>query len=115
MKFNVIKRRTYKLNEPSLERFKERMLEYLEDEMYESGELREDEKFPYTINDIPIDVIQEVLSEAIQCAFEEDDGYSYSGIEFDDYFQIISLECGEDDVSDAVYEAVALWRDKMEV
>lgn len=113
MEFNVVKRNTYKLTEPSLESFKERMLEYLEDEMYESGELREDESFPYTINDIPNNIVEEILSDTIQCAFEED--YGYSGIEFDDYFNTISLECGEDDVSDAVYEAVALWRDKMEV
>lgn len=114
MKFNVVKRHTYKLTSPSLESFKERMLEYLEEEMYDSGELKENESCPYTIDDIPLDVVQEALLDTVQCAFDED-GYYHGGVEFDDYFNTISLDCGEDDVSDAVYEAIALWRDKMEV
>ena len=114
MVFNVVKRNTYTLTEPSLERFKERMLEYLEEEMYNSRELKEDESFPYTIDDIPDKVVKEGLSAAIQCAFDEG-GYYQGGVHFDDYFQTISLTCGEDDVSDAVYEAVAIWREEMEV
>ena len=114
MKFNVVKRQTYKLNVSSLKAFKKTVLEYLEDEMYDSGELKENETFPYTVDDIPEDIIQEVLLDVIQYAFDEDGCY-HGGVEFDDYFNIISLECGEDDISDAVYEAVALWRDKMEV
>lgn len=114
MKFNVVHKETYKLTEPSLESFKVRMLEYLEEEMYDSGELMEDEYFPYTINDISDDIVREALTDVIQDAFECIDCYK-GGVYFDDYFSSVSLECGEDDVSDAVYEAVALWRDKMEV
>jgi hypothetical protein len=114
MKFNVVHKETYKLTEPSLESFKERILEHLEEEMYDSGELREDEDFPYTINDISDDIVRESLAVVIQDAFECN--YCYQGgVYFDDYFGSVSLDCGEDDVSDAVYEAVALWRDKMEV
>lgn len=107
MEFDVVKRSTYRLTQPSLELFKERMIERLEEEM-------ECEDFPYTINDISDSIVREALADVVQDAFECD-SYSYSGVEFDDYFGTISLDCGEDDVSDAVYEAVALWRNKMEV
>lgn len=107
MEFNVVKRNTYRLTQPSLESFKEKMIERLEEDM-------ECEIFPYTINDISDSIVREALMDVVQDAFECSN-YSYSGVEFDDYFGTISLECGEDDVSDAVYEAVALWRDKMEV
>ena len=107
MEFNVVKKSTYRLTQPSLESFKERMIERLEEEM-------ECEDFPYTIDDISDDLVREALTDVVQDAFECCD-YCHSGVEFDDYFGTISLDCGEDDVSDAIYEAMALWRDQMEV
>lgn len=114
MEFNVVRKCTYKLTEPSLESFKERMLEYLEDEMWDSGELKANENFPYTIDNIPDGIVMEVLADAIQDAFECNGYYRGGGVQFDDYFGTVSLDCGEDDVSDAVYEAVANWRAEME-
>ena len=107
MEFSVIRKNTYRLTQPSLESFKKTMLERFEEEM-------ECEDFHYTINDISDDIVREALADCIQDAFECGDSCC-SGVWFDDYFNTISLECGEDDVSDAVYEAMALWRDKMEV
>lgn len=114
MRFDVKRRASYTLTNESIKAFKTAMLEYLEEEMYDSGELREDEGFPYTINDISDDIVREALTDVIQDAFEYNDCYQ-GGVYFDDYFGSVSLECGEDDVSDAVYEAVALLRTKMEV
>jgi len=114
MKFNVQRSATYTLEKDSIELFKEKMLEYLEDEMYEDGTLKESEKFPYTIENIPDHMVEEALTDAIQNAFEEPN-YSYSGFGFDDYFGTVFISDMEDDVSDCVYEAVANWRTEMEV
>lgn len=114
MKFSVKRRRAYTLEKASIKAFKESMLEYLEEEMYEAEELKEDEKLPYTIDDISDDIVKESLTEAIQCAFEECEYYQ-GGITFDDYFDSVWLDCHEDDVRDCIYEAVANWRTEMEV
>ena len=114
MKFNVQRTATYTLGEESLGAFKRKMLEYFEEEMYEDGTLKENEKFSYTIEDIPNDIVSEALADAIQEAFD-DPNYSHSGFEFDDYFGTVFINSFEDDVSDCVYEAVANWREEMEV
>lgn len=114
MKFNVQRTATYTLEKDSIELFKEKMLEYLEDEMYEDETLKENEKFPYTIEDIPDYIVGDAISDAIQYAFEEPN-YSDSGFVFNDYFGTVFIGNMEDDVSDCVYEAVANWRTEMEV
>lgn len=114
MRFDVKRRASYTLTDESIKAFKTAMLEYLEDEMRDVEELKEDEIFSYTIDDISDDIIREPLADVIQSAFEDYECYS-GGVYFDDYFNSVSLECSEDDVKDAVYEAVALWRYKMEV
>ena len=114
MRFNVKRSASYTLTKETIKAFKTAMLEYLEEEMCESEELKEGEDFPYTIEDISDDIIREPLADLIQEAFEDCEYYN-GGVHFDDYFNSVWLECGEDDVSDCVYEAVAIWRDKMEV
>lgn len=114
MKFNVHRSTTYTLEKDSIEMFKRTMLERLEAEMYEDGTLKENEEFPYTIEDIPYDIVQEALADAIQEAFEEP-SCAYSGFVFDEYFGTVFISDMEEDVSDCVYEAIANWRMKMEV
>lgn len=114
MRFDVKRRASYTLTGESIKAFKTAMLKYLEDEMLDAEELKEDETFPYTIDDISDDIIREPLGSLIQDAFEDCE-YYIGGVHFDDYFDSVWLDCGDDDVSDAVDEAVALWRDKMEV
>ena len=113
MKFNVKRTHTYALYDDSIKEFKERMLRYLENEMEEDGELNEGEKFPYTIADISDDIVYEALADTVQIVFADGD-FGYSGIQFDDYFDTISLDFDEDDVRECVYEAVANFRDEME-
>lgn len=114
MKFNVRKSKTFTLEEDSIKTFKEKMLERLEEELYEDGTLKQDDVFLYTIEDISDDIVEKALAESIQDAFE-DPGYVYSGFAFDDYFNTVSIYSIEDDVRDCVYEAVANWRTEMEV
>lgn len=114
MFFSVTRKAKYELDDIQIEQFKTKMLEYLENEMWDSGELEGNCKFPYTVADIPNNIVKEVLYDVIQSAFEEPDYYN-GGVHFDDYFGTVSLECGEDDVSDAIHEAVANWRAEMEV
>lgn len=113
MKFNVVKRSTFTLYEESIKAFKEKMIQYLKNEMEEDGKLEDDEKFPYTIEDISDDIVEESISDIIQDVFEND--YDDSGIIFDDYFRTISFDFNEEDVRDCIYEAVANWRTEMEV
>ena len=113
MIFTVKRQATYKLDKESLKAFKEGMLAYLEDEMYEAEELKENEDFTYIIEDIPDDIVEEALKHAIQDAFE-DPQYYQGGITLDDYFESVGLDCSEEDVRDCIYEAVALWREEIE-
>ena len=113
MRFDVKRRASYTLDKESIKAFKESMLEYLEEEMCEAGELKEDEEFVYTIEDISDDIVKVALTDAIQCAFE-DSAYYQGGIHFDDYFESVWLDCSEEDVRDCIYEAVAAWREEME-
>ena len=113
MKFNVVCRRTYTISNDEIEAFKTAMLEYLEEEMVESGELGENEKLPYTIDDIPDKIVEEILAETIQNAFDGDDYYC-SGVNFDEYFGSVSLNVYEEGVRDCVYEAVGNWKTEME-
>lgn len=113
MIFTVKRQATYKLDKESLKAFKESMLEYLEEEMCEAGELKEDEEFVYTIEDISDDIVKVALTDAIQCAFEDCEYYQ-GGVYFDGYFDSVWLDCSEEDIRDCVYEAVAAWRDEME-
>ena len=112
MKFNVVKTKTYTISDDEIKSFKDAMLEYLEEEMMESGELGEDEKIPYTVDDIPDKIVKDVLAKAVQDSFDDD--YYGCGIQFDSYFDTISLNVYEEDVRDCVYEAVANWRTEME-
>lgn len=114
MKFNVQRTAIYTFGPDSLYAFKATMLDYLEEEMRNDGTLKENEKFPYTIDNISDDIVSESLADAIQEAFNNV-GYGYSGFEFDDYFGTVFINGFEDDVTDCVYEAVANWRTKMEV
>lgn len=113
MKFNVVCKRTYTVSNDEIKSFKEAMLEYLEEEMIESDELGEGEQLPYTIDDIPDKIVEKVLAEVIQDAFDGDDYYC-SGVNFDEYFGSITLNVYEEGVRDCVYEAVANWRTEME-
>lgn len=114
MKFNVRRSKTFTLEEDSIKMFKEEMLNRLEEEMYEDGILKEDDAFPYTIEDISDDIVEKALAESIQYAFEDID-YSHSGIEFDTYFDTVFISDIKDDVSDCVAEAIANWRTEMEM
>lgn len=114
MKFNVKVSKTFTLEEDSITLFKEKMLECLEEEMYEDGTLKENEKLPYTIKDISDDIVEKALADAIQYAFEEPD-YAYSGFSFSNYFETVSIDSIEDDVSDCVDEAIKIWREEMGV
>ncbi len=113
MIFTVKRSATYKLDKESIKTFKEGMLEYLKDEMYEAEELKENEELSYTIEDISDDIVKDALTDVIQGAFE-DPQYYQGGITFDDYFESAWLDCSEDDIRDCIYEAVAAWRDEME-
>lgn len=108
MKFNVVKRATYTLDNKEVVKFKEAMLEY-----YEEENLEEEEDCPYTIADIPDKIVEDVLADAIQDSFENDDCY-YDGIDFEPYFNTIYLNCYEEGVRDCIYEAVGNWITEME-
>jgi hypothetical protein len=108
MKFNVVKRATYTISDDEIRDFKKAMLEYYEEENLEEGE-----ECPYTIDDIPDKIVEEVLADVVQCAFEEDDYYC-SGVDFEPYFNSIHLDFYEEGVRDCVYEAVANWITEME-
>lgn len=111
MKFNVIKKATYTLDEMSITKFKTKMLECCENEMREDGTLSENEEFPYTINDISDEIVRNALADTIQNVFEENE--DYTGITFD--FDQIYLDFTEEDVRDCVYEAVANWMDALSI
>ena len=96
MKFDVQRKTSYKLTKYSLERFKERMIECLE----EWGEGNK-----YSIEDISDDIVEAALKDAIQDAFEDCEYYQ-GGITFDDYFKEVFLDCGEEDVYDCICDAV---------
>ncbi|MBQ7818561.1 MAG: hypothetical protein IJ341_02570 [Bacteroidales bacterium] len=113
MKFNVVRKSTYTLEDSSVEKFKKKMLAYREDEMREDGTLLESEKFPYTIEDISDDIVHEALAETIQEVFDSPNCERYTGILFDDYFETIALDFTEVDVRDCVREAVANWMDSL--
>lgn len=113
MKFNVERKATYNLDDLSVKKFKTRMLEYRENEMHEDGTLLENEKFPYTIDDISDDIVHEALAETIQDAFGNSECSGYTGVSFDDYFSTIFLDFTEEDVRDCVCEAVANWIDSL--
>jgi hypothetical protein len=98
MKFDVIRRASYTLDKDSVKAFKQRMVERIEEEM-------EDDKFACTLEDISDDIIREPLANLIQEAFED---YG-NGVHFDDYFGSVWLDCGEDDVSDCIDEAIDAW------
>ena len=108
MKFNVVRRATYTISDDEIRDFKKEMLEYYEEENLEEGE-----ECPYTIDDIPDKIVEEVLAETLQCVFEDGDYYC-SGINFDDYFECVRLDFYEEGVRDCVYEAVGNWITEME-
>lgn len=114
MKFNVYRSAAYTLEKDSIEMFKRTMIEYLEEEMYEDGILKDNEKLPYTIEDIPDYIVEDALKDAIQYAFEEL-GYADSEFVFDDYFNSVFISDIKDDVRDCVYEAIANWKIKIGV
>ena len=98
---SIVKRvEQYTVNELEVLKFKNAVAHYLNEE---------DENENFTANDISDGIVQEILNEAIQSAYQEDDGSS--GITFDEYFKTISINCTSEDVTDAVYEAAALVRD----
>lgn len=98
---SIVKRvEQYTVNELEVLKFKNAVAHYLNEE---------DENENFTANDISDSIVQEILNEAIQSAYQEDDGSS--GITFDEYFKTISINCTSEDVTDAVYEAAALVRD----
>ena len=95
MEVKVVKTRIYSVAEVSINKFKEKMLDY-------------DEENTCTIEDIPDEIVRETIADAVQDAFEND--YCYSGFEFNDYFGTVYLDFAEDDVSDCVYEAIDKWK-----
>lgn len=115
MTFKVQKTDTYEIYSESIKKFKEAMLERLADEMIESGELDEDKRFSYTIEDIPDKIVLEALKVTVQDAYDNlNTAYAYcSGVKFDDYFNSISLDCSEEDVRDCIYEAAAEWKKEL--
>ena len=98
MKFSVKRVETYTLNKESLKKFKESVVELLNEE---------DETDTFTLDIVTDEIVEAALKETIQTAFQE----GGNGVSFDDYFNTISLDCGEDDVADAVHEAAALVRE----
>lgn len=113
MRFDVVKRASYTLDNASVRDFKEAMLEYLEKEMLESEELKEGQNLPYTIDNISDTIVYEALAETVQYAFEDEDFY-HSGIQFDGYFDSMSLDFDTDEIRDCVYGAVVNWRTEMD-
>lgn len=109
MKFKVVKTKTYTLEDRELRAFKEKMLEYYMNE-------EEVDSIPYTIDDIADDFVRDALADTVQNAFSDLGEFDvfYSGIQFDDFNNTITFNFDEDDISDCVYEAVAVWRDLME-
>lgn len=108
MKFNLVRRVTYTIDNEQIIKFKQKMLEYYEEEY-----LDEDEELSYTIVDIPDRIIKKVLADTLQCIFEDGDYYCY-GIKFDDYFDSVTLDFYEEGVRECVHEAVDSWIETME-
>ena len=100
MKFNVVRRASYTIDDEQIIKFKQEMLEYYEEEY-----LDEDEELSYTIEDISDEIVEKVLGDTLQCVFEDGDDYCY-GIGFDDYFGSVSLDFYEEGVRECVHEAV---------
>lgn len=101
MKVDVVRKATFKLNDSELLKFKEAVAEHLCKES-------DDENCCYSATDVPDAIAEKVLKDAIRAAYEE--GYD-PGFSFDDYFETVSINLGEDSTADAVYEACALFWD----
>ena len=102
MFFDVKRTARFTVDDESILKFKTAVAEYLTEEADEKGPF-------YTADDIPDSVVEEVLKDAIQEAYQEGD----DGFVFDEYFMSVSLIMGEDGTSDAVYEAAGLFHDKI--
>lgn len=86
----------YKLEDKEVVKFRTKVLERVQEEV----------ERVLTIDDIPVDIVEEFLADAISNAIESSyEGYSRnSGVEIDTYFETISFDyCGED-VSNWVQE-----------
>ena len=87
----------YKLNDSEVEKFKKRVLEYIQEEL--------DYETTMTLDDIPTSKVEEFLNDEITKAIEESKqgfgGYGW-GIVFDDYFGTISLDYCEEGVLEMV-------------
>lgn len=105
MEIKVSKSKTYRVEEDTIKKFKEKMLEYYNDlkEISDSSE-----EPALTVDDIPDTVITEVLAEAIN-ELEDMDCY-YSCLIIDNYFNTVSIDFTEDDITDYLYEAVYKWK-----
>ena len=90
---------TYKLNDSEIEKFKKRVLEYIQEKL--------DYEITMTLDDIPTNKVEEFLDDEITKAIEETKqgfgGYG-CGIILDDYFGTISLDYCEEGVSEMVQE-----------
>lgn len=101
MEIKVSKKMAYRVEEDTIKKFKEKMLEYLKNEEDNSS---------YTIDDIPDSVITEVLAEAID-ELEDIDCY-YSCLIIDNYFNTISIDFTEDDIIDYICDAIYKWKER---
>ena len=108
MKFNVVRRASYTIDDEQIIKFKQEMLEYYEEEY-----LDEDEELSYTIDDISDEIVEKVLGDTLQRIFEDGDDYDH-GINFDNYFDSVSLDFYEEGVRECVHEAVQNWIERME-
>ena len=114
MSFSVKNSSTYTITRGSVDKFKETMLEYMEEAMVEADELGEDETFSYTVEDIPDKIVEKALAAGVKDAYKNlNNPYLHSGFRFDDYFNSVHIECFEEDVYDCVYNAVAAWRTEL--
>lgn len=108
MKFHVVRKASYTIDNEQIIKFKQEMLEYYEEEY-----LDEDEELSYTLEDISDEIVEKVLADTLQCIFEDGDYYCY-GIKFDDYFDSVSLDFYEEGVRECIREAVDSWIETME-
>lgn len=85
----------YRLDDSKIEEFRNKVLEYIQDELEEDGE-----EVDITLDDIPIKKVKEYLNRELPNVIAEmkDSSYGGWGIELDTYFNSISFNFYDGDV-----------------
>ena len=97
MKIKATIQLEYSINDSEIARFKERVLECIQEEI--------DEECQMSLDDISNEIIEEFLNDSVPDIIEDSyKGYGRSGIEFDNYFNTISFDYCSEDISDLVHE-----------